>query len=90
MVHFLHDSHPQAGDDEDESGANVSQVTRPEESAARPHMSPIPTHAQIRGRCHPPAVHNTAGNLAALRLNIEPQGDPEALDGTVRSIMCHM
>ena len=55
MVHILHDSHPQAGDDEDESGANVSQVTRPEESAARPPMSPIPTHAQIRGNCHPPA-----------------------------------
>ena len=50
---LLHDSHPQAADDEDESGANVSQVTRPEESAGRPHMSPSPTHAQIRGNCHP-------------------------------------
>ena len=53
MVHFLHDSHPQAGDDEDESGANVSLVTRPEESAARPHMSLIPTHGHVRGNCHP-------------------------------------
>ena len=55
MVHILHDLHPQAGDDEEESGPNVSQVTGPEESAGRPHMSPIPTYDQIRGKCHLPA-----------------------------------
>ena len=55
VVHVLHDLHPQAGDDEEESGPHVSHVTGPEESAGRPHMSPIPTHAQIRGNCHPPA-----------------------------------
>ena len=36
----------QAGDDEEESGPNVSQVTGPEESAARQHMSPIPTFGE--------------------------------------------
>ena len=39
----MHSLHLQAGDDEEESGPNASQVTGPEESAARPHMSPIPT-----------------------------------------------
>ena len=34
MVHILHDLHPQASDDEEESGPNVSQVTGPEEGAA--------------------------------------------------------
>ena len=46
MVHILHILHLQAGDDEEESGPNVSQVTGPEESAARPHMSPIPTSGE--------------------------------------------
>ena len=36
MVCILHDLHPQASDDEEESGPNVSQVTGPEEGAARP------------------------------------------------------
>ena len=55
MGRFLNDLHPQAGDDEEESGPHVSHVTGPEESATRPHMSHIPTHAQIRGNCHPSA-----------------------------------
>ena len=40
----LHASHQQADDDnkEEESGPNLSQVIGPDESAARPHMSPIP------------------------------------------------
>ena len=42
----MHDLHLQAGDDEEESGLNVSQVTGPEKSAARPHMSPIPTFGE--------------------------------------------
>ena len=36
VVHILHGLHPQASDDEEELGPNVSQVTGPEESAARP------------------------------------------------------
>ena len=36
MVRTLRDLHPQAGDDEEESGPHVSHVTGPEESAARP------------------------------------------------------
>ena len=52
MVHILHDLHPQAGDDEEESGPNVSQVTGPEEEC-RPHPRvPNSTHDQIRGNCH--------------------------------------
>ena len=54
----MHDLHLQAGDDEEESGPNVSHVTGPEESAARhppARMSNIPENAQIRGNCHPPA-----------------------------------
>ena len=43
MVHILHDLHPQAGDDEEESGPNVSQVTGPEESAARTAIMPEKT-----------------------------------------------
>ena len=46
MVHILHSLHLQAGDDEEESGPNVSQVTGPEESAARPNMSLIPTFGE--------------------------------------------
>ena len=46
MVQILHSLHLQAGDDEEESGPNVSQVTGPEESAAHPHMSPTPTFGE--------------------------------------------
>ena len=55
VVHILHDLHSQPSDDEEESGPSVSQVTGPEESAARLYMSPIPTHDQIRGNCQPPS-----------------------------------
>ena len=54
-MRILHDLHLQADDDEEELGPNVSQVTRPEESAARLYMTPIPTHDQIRGNCQPPS-----------------------------------
>ena len=56
VVHILHDLHLQAGD-EAESGPNVSQVTGPEESAARPHISPIPTFGKrgsLLGAAPPP------------------------------------
>ena len=55
MVHIFNGLHPQANEDEEELGPNVSQVTGSEESAARLYMSPIPTHDQIRGICLPPS-----------------------------------
>ena len=47
---ILHDLHLQAGDDEEESGPNVSHVTGPEESAAR--HPPARTGSWAR-RCGP-------------------------------------
>ena len=44
MVHILHDLHPHAGDDEEESGPNVSQMSGSEERVGHPHMSPIPAY----------------------------------------------
>ena len=85
MGRILHDLHPQAGDDEEESGQHVSHVTGPEESAGRPHMSPIPTHAQIRGNYHPPAdAPHDSTNQTQKRPELEPQAVPEDADGTNR------
>ena len=68
MVHILHGLHPEASDDEEELGPNVSHVTGPEESAARLYMSPIPTHGQIRGNCQPPSdiPHTRKSSRASL------------------------
>ena len=63
---ILNDLHPQAGDDEEESGPHVSHVTGPKESAARPDMSLFPTHAQIRGNCY---SHADAPHTKKLRRN---------------------
>ena len=68
MVHILHDLHPQAGDDEEESGPNMSQVTGPEESAACTHMSPIPHMTRYEetttGRPRNSRGHGSVGNCA--------------------------
>ena len=63
----MHDLHLQAGVDEEESSPNVSQVTGPEESAARPHMLPIPTFPErefplggVRAHRHPLKLGDSA------------------------------
>ena len=69
MVQILHNLHPQAGDDEEESGPNVSQVTGPEESAARPHMLPIATFGEREfqlGGAHAPRHPLKLGGSAPL------------------------
>ena len=60
VVYFLLHSHPQAGD-EDESGANVSQVTRPEERRLPPHVTHSHTCTDIMKL--PPARRHTSQTM---------------------------
>ena len=76
---ILHDLHLQAGDDEEESGPNVSHVTRPEERRLPPHVTHSHTCTDTR-KLPPARRHESKHDETQKRLNTEPQGVPEALD----------
>ena len=62
VVCILHELHPQAGDDEEESGPNVSHVTGPEESAVASTCHPFPHMTRYEETATLPPTPHTPGN----------------------------